>query len=134
MASFLAAQLQLEVLDCAACRLPFGVPVAVIADRRRDHKTFYCPLGHSNFFPGKSEEDKLREQLTAARELAEREARRRRETADRAEHLLRSRDAYRGHLTRVKKRIAAGKCPACHQEFPDVATHVHDEHPGYVGD
>lgn len=32
---------------------------------RRTHETFYCPAGHSNYFPGKTKQEKRIEELEA---------------------------------------------------------------------
>lgn len=39
---------------------------------RRTHETFYCPAGHSNYFPGKTEESVLRDKLRNAERLRDR--------------------------------------------------------------
>ena len=110
---------------CSECGLVSGLADEFIAARRKDHGTFYCPNGHSQYFPQKNEAEQLRGQLEAARSLANREAQRR-EAAER------QRNAYKGHATRLKNRVAAGKCPCCSEQFPDVAAHVAQAHPGYV--
>lgn len=110
---------------CYSCGVAFGMPSHLRADRLRDHKSFWCPNGHAQQYTGKTEEQRLREQLDAARSLATRE-RERRQTEERSAR------AYRGHVTRLKRRLGAGKCPCCSQEFPDVAEHLAAEHPGYT--
>ena len=53
----------MRVIQCANCHLPFAIPSRFEEDRRSDHKEFYCPKGHVQFFPGKSDEEKLKEKL-----------------------------------------------------------------------
>jgi len=48
---------------CANCYMPFAVPDDFDNAMRKCHNTFYCPRGHHNFYPGKSDEEKLRAQL-----------------------------------------------------------------------
>jgi hypothetical protein len=43
----------------------------------------------------------------------------------------RSAAAVRGHITRLKNRIAKGVCPECHQAFPSLARHMETKHPAY---
>ena len=43
----------------------------------------------------------------------------------------RSNRALRGHLTRQRKRAAAGMCPCCRRTFENVARHMESQHPGY---
>lgn len=54
-------------VECATCGVYFDSPV--IAFRRKDHATFYCPNGHGNVFREKTKEDILTEELTKERQL-----------------------------------------------------------------
>jgi predicted RNase H-like nuclease (RuvC/YqgF family) len=45
-------------IGCAACGIRFSIPNAVDERRREDHKTFYCPNGHGNYYPGPSAKEK----------------------------------------------------------------------------
>ena len=88
-------------LWCACIKCGIGVygPASYESKRRRDHETFYCLNGHSQYFTAKSDIERERQR----RELAERER-------DNTRRFLRTEEnshrATRGHLTRVKKRIA----------------------------
>lgn len=48
------------VVPCAACFMPFAITVDFEKKRRRDHIGFFCPMGHSNYFPQQTEEERLR--------------------------------------------------------------------------
>lgn len=54
---------EMEVITCGECGISFALPARFLDERRKDHKGFYCPSGHSRYFPGKSDEEKLREKL-----------------------------------------------------------------------
>jgi len=124
---------KLVVEICCNCGIPFAIPKALRENALADHSvSFYCPRGHSQHFIGKTEEEKLRDQLAAASrraEMAEGSARRQRERADSAE---RSASAYRGQATRMRKRIGNGVCPCCHRHFVNVERHMAGQHPGYA--
>lgn len=125
--------------ECCSCHMTFAMPVDFQRQRRRDHKIFTCPNGHQQHYTGPSDEEKLRAQIaslegdvTAAR-------------ADRnrarllAEHAERSARAYKGHLTRIKTRIAAGVCPVagCRRsgfEKDRILKHLHEKHPAWCAD
>lgn len=49
--------------NCANCSLPSFVPSDFISRRRKDHAEFYCPMGHTNYFKAKNDEEILRERL-----------------------------------------------------------------------
>lgn len=129
---------RLSVQECCECGLVFGVATDFDTRRRADQKGFYCPAGHFQSYCGPTEAQQQRERAEAAErraEMAEATARRQRE---RAEALDRSRSAYKGQLTKIRNRIAAGVCPVpgCKrtgltQTMRHIATkhpHWHDEH------
>ena len=121
---------QLVTTNCW-CGIHYAVPSEfynMIERQHRDGKTqtkIYCPLGHTWEFSGKGEAEKLREQL-------ERERSRTQATRDLLKHEERSHAATRGHLTRTKKRVAAGVCPCCNRTFQQLSRHMKNKHPEYA--
>jgi hypothetical protein len=122
-------ELRLMAIECCSCGVPFGIGAHFQKARRADQRTFFCPNGHSNYYPApkRTEADRLRDQLDAARSLAQRE-RERRETAER------QRSAARGQVTRIKRRVANGVCPCCNRSFADLRRHMTGQHPDYVAE
>ncbi len=116
----------LTIIECAACSMAFGITEDFEARRRKDHKGFHCPAGHSNVFRGKTEEERLRERLRLAEDATARE----RAYRDQAEASLR---ATKGVVTRQRKRldrVANGVCPECNRSFVNLARHMETKHPG----
>lgn len=120
----------LVVLDCYKCGITFGMPEDFNKECLRDRsRSFSCPNGHSQYYIGETEAQKLRAQLAAeegrtaalrsdlvrARELTERERR--------------SHAATKGALTKLRKRIANGVCPECSRHFKNVQRHIECKHP-----
>jgi hypothetical protein len=103
------------------CGMPHAIPRSLDDMARGKRKGVYCPLGHVWEYRG----------LTWEQEIA---AAKRRAQANldllRAEE--RSHQATRGHLTRAKRRSAAGVCPCCHRTFQQLARHMKTKHPDYV--
>lgn len=123
------AVLTLEHVECAKCSMVFGVTEKFQRERRADHAAFFCPNGHSNYYPVKSEAEKLRDQLAGERARLDQE---RAETARlRRRVALRDRQvaARKAVATKLRKRIASGKCPCCHAKFKDLAQHMTVKHP-----
>lgn len=117
---------------CTQCGTLYAMPVRMQQERRRDHATFYCPQGHQQYYPGKSDEEKLREQLATANKRigwAETRAQAAQDQADTAEHRRRAQKAV---TTKLKKRIAAGVCPCCRRNFQDLHRHMAGQHPDFV--
>jgi hypothetical protein len=100
--------------------------------RREDHQGFYCPNGHSNFYSGDNEAEKLRKQLVRAE--AERDRARVRANGEEARRRLaeRQRAAAKGQVTKIKNRIANGVCPCCNRSFENVRRHIETQHPAFV--
>lgn len=119
---------------CCNCGVVFAWPSDLRDRCLRDHsRSFYCPNGHSMSFTGKTAEEKLREQLAASRrraEMAEEASRRNREDARAAR---RQAAAYKGQLTRARKRAGAGVCPVteCHRTVSQLADHMKTVHPDF---
>lgn len=110
-------------IQCPQCEIRFAIPKPLYEVRLVDGELFYCPLGHSQYFPpGKSQIELEREaKIKAERQLASREEDLRSERASHA--------ATKGHLTRAKERAEAGVCPHCHRSFAQVKRHVERMHP-----
>lgn len=100
----------------------FGMEQDFRSNRLRDHKSFYCPNGHSQAYTGKTEEQKLREQLEAAQRAKIR-------TREALDQERRSHAATKGVLTKTRKRAVHGVCPGCKRSFANVAAHVANQHP-----
>lgn len=119
-----------ETVQCCNCGLWFALESAFMRGRKRDQRSFFCPNGHSQFFTGKTPEQEKRElqaQLDAARKTQERLR------AD-VEHEAARARGYKGALTKAKKRIGKGVCPACNRHFENVERHMHTQHPDLVDD
>jgi hypothetical protein len=126
----------LETIVCGSegCGIIFALPETWLRERRRDHKTFYCPNGHNRYYPQKSDEEILREQLATAQgnlnyyqNLAK----------NRSKEILtleRSRAALKGQTTKLRKRAANGVCAACNRSFSNVARHMASKHPAFAAE
>lgn len=128
-----AVKADFEILDCSACGVPFGAPRAYLDRRRNDGQSFYCPNGHGQSWR-ETEADRQRKRA----EEAERNARGWREVADATDRNLaaerRTASALRGHLTRMRNRIAAGVCPVpgCHRTgLTQTRRHIETKHPDW---
>ena len=129
---------KLYTLNCCTCGILFAMPDDYDTARRDDHRSFYCPAGHSQSYNGKSEAERLREQLAAKdREIAaqrsrvEVEVNRTAEARRQRDAVQRSLSATKAVVTRTKKKIVAGRCPCCSHKFRDLAIHMKVEHPNY---
>lgn len=118
------------------CGITLAIPKSLYRKAQADSKfSIYCPLGHT-FVYSKNEADRQRERA----ELAERQAEFARASRDaaweQAEAAERSARAYRGHLTRLRNKIAAGVCPVpgCRRHFDNVQAHIEGQHPTWAAE
>lgn len=121
----------LESVACW-CGIGFAIPVQLYESAQRNHSQgFFCPLGHSVVFTGKSTLEKLAEARRDAEwSQAQARARALRDQLDASE---RSRAAIKGQVTKLRKRIGAGVCPVdgCRRHFQNVQAHIERMHPGF---
>lgn len=135
--SVVSSPVSVEIITCGSCGIVFGLSCEFIGARRFDRNLFYCPGGcHIKFCD--SELVKLkreRERLEALVAAKQRSIDHEREAADRAraraETALRSARSYKGHLKRVRNRVAKGVCPCCNRFFVKLHRHMQSEHPDY---
>jgi hypothetical protein len=120
----------LEAETCCNCGVAFGLEASHMRRLRDGGGWFYCPNGHSQHYT-RTTVQRLAQELAAEKARAERAIVRADTWKATGEHKQRTIVALRGHQTRLKKRIAAGKCPCCHEEFSNVAKHIAAKHPGY---
>lgn len=111
-------------VHCYLCGIAFGLPDNYRDERLNDHATFYCPSGHVQCYAGKSEAERLKEQL-------ETERNRRQWAEDDKRATERRLYATKGKVTLLKRRMARGACPCCKQKFADLKQHMEQTHPGY---
>jgi hypothetical protein len=120
------------VICCDACGVSFAITDAYDDRRRADHKSFYCPNGHSMSYSQKNEAEKQRERADRLeRRLANRDEdlRAARAAHITTQHRLR---ATKGVLTKTKKRVANGVCPCCNRTFQQLERHMKSQHPDYA--
>ena len=54
------------ILECIACNVTYALTVEFNRKKREDHTNFYCPKGHPQRYPEKSDKEKLEEKLSKA--------------------------------------------------------------------
>lgn len=97
-------------ITCSSCGIRWDVPDQYQDDRRQDHATFYCPNGHSQWYPGKTAQEKkiaeLEKQLAKNREFQR----------ERFHDLLEQREEWKD---------LALRCPICREKVAKRLT-VHE--------
>lgn len=118
------------VYNCCTpgCGVAFALNDTFVAHRRDDRKSWYCPNGHSQWFPGETASDKA-QRLAGQLDME----RTRRQQAERAaDYAVRSRKAVSTRLKKVKHRVGHGVCPCCNRTFKQLAAHMKNQHPNFA--
>lgn len=110
-----------EIETCCSCRMAFAMEVSFQKARRADHKLFYCPAGHGQHYAGKTEEQKLREEL-------EREQSRLQQAREARDRVIHERDAIAKAHRKMRVRVANGVCPCCNRSFDNLRAHMATQH------
>lgn len=110
----------METIECGNCGIVFGVPHQWLKDKRDSGGGFHCPNGHPRIF-GEGRADKYRRE---AERLRQRMAEKDDEIASEQKRAA----AYKGQVTRLKKRSAAGLCPCCNRHFTNLERHMATKH------
>lgn len=125
----------LTVTSCGVCGIGFAIP----DDKERrcresSDEWFWCPNGHKLHY-SKSENKRLTAELEREKRWGQWERDQRIAAERDAKHQTRRAAAARGHLTRIKNRIANGVCPVpgCKRSGlgADVVAHIATCHPQY---
>ena len=65
-------EITMRLCNCSGCGISFAMPEAHAMRLEECHNTFYCPAGHTNYYPQKSDIELMRERLLIKdRELEE---------------------------------------------------------------
>lgn len=124
-----AGHLDLFISDCGSCGVIFGIPATLENRRREDHRSFYCPNGHTMYFSGLTPtEMKLQKETERASRL------RTQMLAQQDQALAAQQEAAEAKASevRLRWRVGNGVCPCCGRTFAPLAKHVATKHPEFV--
>ena len=116
--------------NCFKCQIIFAIPYDLYVQCNNEGKEMWCPNGHRQYYV-KSENQKLKDQLIKKDHQLEQEQAESRQQKQWKNHYKQSAITYKGHLTKVKKRIQHGVCPCCNRQFVNLKTHMEQKHPNY---
>jgi hypothetical protein len=105
---------------CINCGIPFAIPKNYQERLREKHTNFFCPNGHTQYYPGESDTEKL------ARQLRERDN----QLAQTATAKIQLENQL-NEANRKLKKVAAGQCPCCNKTYKHLASHMNKKHPEF---
>lgn len=98
------ANVQMETTECYKCGITFGYPKDYGNKLRSTHENFYCPNGHGQFFPSKSEKEILKDDLMRMEKRLEAEQQCCIKAREETNHIERRLWGLKGYVTRMKQR------------------------------
>lgn len=119
----------LVIEECCDCGIAFGITKDFRERRLADHKLFYCPKGHGQYFSGKSEKEKLQDQVNSLLSKNMSLQVRRDELINEVQQVKYSLRAQKAAKTKIMNRVKNGVCPCCNRSFTDLQRHFATKHP-----
>jgi len=113
------------VRQCSECGITYCLPQNFSRARSEDHKSWYCPNGHSQYIPALSDAEKLRKQLDD-------EKRRHSQTQMELMAAEQKVTSVQKEKSRLQKRVKNGACPCCHRQFTQLSRHMKSKHPDFT--
>jgi len=98
----------------------FAVTRAFYDETKRTRRNWYCPMGHSRVWGGKTTEQKLEEAKSAETALR-----------DQLSAAIREGELTRQALLRDRQRFLNGVCVCCNRSFENVRRHMSSQHPDF---
>lgn len=116
-----------EIIDfvmetCCDCGIPFLMPNYFKKEKLSSLKNFYCLNGHSQHYVGKTEAQKLQEQLDDLQKQKDKEN-------QLWEDRLLDSIAEKQKIEKQLKRLHKGTCSCCKRTFTNLARHMKAKHP-----
>lgn len=115
------------------CGVTFALEEGYRNQKLKDHTNFYCPNGHGQHYTAKTaveaERDRLKNQLQLTENCLANTRQSLTHMGERARSAERSVQARKGVITRMKRRLVAGRCVCCSRQFKDLEKHMQAEHP-----
>lgn len=122
------------VIACPQCSMEFAITAEFEQQRRSKRDSFYCPAGHSQWFPGITDAQcvqKLTSQLDMERTRADNWKKTAYQREKQLDYSRRATKANATRLRKVKDRVKNGVCPCCNRTFVNLQRHMHTKHPSY---
>lgn len=123
--TYFTAKETFEVEHCCNCGMAFAITLTFKNRKQKDHSNFYCPNGHSQHYTGKSQEQKLKEELERKQQMLDAANARAHEQEEAKKQIA---IAHK----KMRVRVMSGACPCCNRTFQNLMNHMKSEHPDFV--
>lgn len=123
----------LTKISCGECGGVYAIGERFRQECYQQGKSWTCPYckcgwGYSN----DSENEKLKRENQQLQSRVSRLVQSVEYQTKEAEHFRASRNAIKGVVTKIKRRVKHGVCPCCKRTFGDLARHMTTKHPQFA--
>lgn len=130
MSAALQFAFDFQTMECGECGIVFAITNAKYYRCKNHGEGWYCPNGHSRKFC-ESEVEKLKKEVELEKQRHEWTKRSLEYTKKDRDHNKHKAAAYKGTVTKIKKRVGNGVCPCCNRTFQNLANHMKNQHPDF---
>ena len=113
-----------ETEQCCNCGMSFAMTADFKRRRIDDRALFYCPSGHAQHYTGKTEAQKLKQELERKQQMLD-AAQARAATAER------DREQVAKAHKKMRARVMNGVCQCCNRTFQNLLMHMKSKHPDF---
>jgi hypothetical protein len=119
-------------IACGGCGGVYAISEKYRKQKEQEGGGWHCPYCQCSWGYWDGENEKLKKQVQEANDRLAGERARHDQTREALAHEKHGARSVRGHLSRVKKRVAAGVCPCCNRTFQNLARHMVGQHPSFI--
>ena len=118
-----------DLISCANCGICFGVDQRWRSQRLNDHRTFFCPNGHDQSYPAKSEAEIARAHAQQIEQKLQAQINEERHAKLAAQKEI---EDLKKKQRKMQSRISRGVCTCCNRTFEDLARHMASKHSNII--
>lgn len=120
-------------ITCYQCSTIFAMADNIEKSARQNEDiSFFCPHGHSQHYPkGKTKYEKEKERADKLERDLQRKIQNEAYLEDQIKTAKAQTSAYKGNITKIKKRVGNGVCPCCNRHFANLERHMKHQHSDY---
>lgn len=135
----ITVETDLDTISCGACGGVYAIQTHFRQRCQQEGKTWTCPYCKTGWgYAGIGTNAELQKKLATANAEKDRlqhevrwQEQKKIDAQREADHFRRSRDAMKGVVSKIKKRVGNGVCPCCNRSFKDLARHMAGQHPEF---
>lgn len=123
----------LTTVVCGECSGTYAIQERYREECQKKGESWTCPYCKTGWgYSGNSDNEKLKRENERLQCRITNLACQVTQRSHERDHFRKSRDAIKGVVTKIKKRVANGVCPCCKRSFANLHAHMANQHPAYA--